>query len=424
MAPAKSSLSIILTLLVLSAGCLSDSLDDSGVTSTEEVSGNLVIWSTYESDSKEEEAFLDSVSAWQKIHPEVEVEVTSKPFYQAVQAYKIAALGGEAPDLMRFSNDQLGSIAPVRDRGNPLLEDLRPWLTPAQRSVWDPIALESMRYDDALMAIPVSQDCVSLFFNRALFDEAGINYPDENWTTADFLSAAQDMTFGEQVGLSIPTKDPFRWFSLNSGYGGSLFTANGEANLDGNGSADALRFWLDLELKHEIVPTGTNVETMKQQFLSGKAAMIIDGPWHWPTYTAARLDVGQALLPIVEETGLRMSPMVGYKGWAVSKQSPNKETAISLALFLSSSEVVKNAALETMTMPVLSNLYDDPDIHSDVALRGFIAQARLGFPAPTSKGMSAIYDILPTAIENSYVGEMSTQAALTAANQELKEEMR
>jgi ABC-type glycerol-3-phosphate transport system substrate-binding protein len=79
MAPAKSSLSIILTLLLLSAGCLSDSLDDSGVTSTEEVSGNLVIWSTYETDSKEEEAFLDSVSAWQKIHPEVEVEVTSKP---------------------------------------------------------------------------------------------------------------------------------------------------------------------------------------------------------------------------------------------------------------------------------------------------------------------------------------------------------
>ena len=74
-------------------------------------------------------------------------------------------------------------------------------------------------------------------------------------------------------------------------------------------------------------------------------------------------------------------------------------------------------------MPVLSNLYDDAEIHSDVALRGFIAQARLGFPAPTSKGMSAIYDILPTAIENSYVGEMSTQEALTAANQELKEEM-
>ena len=69
MAPAKSSLSIILTLLLLSAGCLSDSLDESSVSSTEEISGSLVIWSTYETDSKEEEAFLDSVSDWQKIHP-------------------------------------------------------------------------------------------------------------------------------------------------------------------------------------------------------------------------------------------------------------------------------------------------------------------------------------------------------------------
>ena len=262
--------------------------------------------STYEVDSKEEEGFLDSLEIWKDANPEVEVVVEPKPFLQAVNAYKVAALGGEAPDLMRFSNDQLGSIGPIRDRGSPLLEDLRPWLTPIQREVWNPVALQSMRHGEELLALPVSQDCVTLFYNKALFDEEGLAYPDEYWTTDDLLNAAQQLTFGEQVGLSVPIKDPYRWFALNSGYGGQLFDSEGNPSLDSNGSSEALEFWLDLELEHEIVPTGTNIETMKNHFIEGRAAMIIDGPWQWPTYEKAKMDLGQSLLPIVSETGLRM----------------------------------------------------------------------------------------------------------------------
>ena len=416
--------SLLISLLLFSSGCISD--DDNLGTSDSEtgyLTTEIVIWSTYEVDSKEEEGFLNSLEIWKESNPGIEVIVEPKPFLQAVNAYKVAALGGEAPDLMRFSNDQLGSIGPIRDRGSPLLEDLRPWLTPAQREIWDPVALQSMRHEQQLLALPVSQDCVTLFFNKALFDEQGMSYPSDEWTTEDLLSAAQQLTFGEQVGISIPTKDPYRWFALNSGYGGQLFDSNGQPTLNSNGSAEALKFWLDFELEHEIVPTGTNIETMKTHFIEGRAAMIIDGPWQWPTYEKAKMDLGQSLLPIVSETGLRMSPMVGFKGWSVSKQSPNKEAAVSLALFLSSEQVQKEAAEDTRTMPVSESLYSDNELLDDTVLAGFIEQAKYGFPAPTSRAMTKIYSHLPSAIENAYLETKTPSQALSDANAALIEEL-
>ncbi|MEL0101405.1 MAG: hypothetical protein VW862_06870, partial [Euryarchaeota archaeon] len=84
---------------------------------------------------------------------------------------------GQAPDLMRLSSDQLGAIGEVRVDGFPLLEDLRPHLTPAQRNQFDERSLQAMRYGDDLFGIPASQDCLSLIYNKAIFDSRGIDYP-------------------------------------------------------------------------------------------------------------------------------------------------------------------------------------------------------------------------------------------------------
>ena len=108
---------------------------------------------------------------------------------------------------------------------------------------------------------------------------------------------------------------------------------------------------------------------MKSQFITSQAAMIVDGPWNWATYEAGRLDVGQTLLPIIEETGLRASPLVLYKGWSISKESQQKVAATSLILHLSSPDVQKTFALETMTMPTSVQTAMDPEVQSNQCAR-------------------------------------------------------
>ena len=345
------------------------------------------------------------------------------PFGNADQLFMTAAQGGQAPDLMRLSSDQLGAIGEVRVDGFPLLEDLRPHLTPQDRAQFEERALQAMRYGDSLYGIPASQDCLSLIFNKALFDAQGLAYPDETWTEQDLLQAAELLTYQDVQGLAIPIKTAYWWFPIQEGFGGSLFDENGEPTLDSNGSSEAMRWMLDLELEHGVVATGTQIEGMKNQFISSKAAMIFDGPWNWATYEASRLNIGQTLLPMVETSGERMSPLVTYKGWTVSKQSANKVAATELALWLSSEDVQKEFAVDTYTMPTHVALEFDPEITEDEVLSGFLEQTKEGTPAPTTRAMSLVYDPLSTAFEQAYSEIATTEEALSGANQQLQEQM-
>ena len=402
---------IVLAFLLLLPVSIAGAEDEDEVT--------LTVWHSFAAESQEEAVFFDAIEDFEQSHPHIQVEVTGIPFADIDRQYEIAAQAGQAPDIVRLSSDQLGKIGEIRVNGFPLLEDLRPHLTPNQRSNFDTQALQSMRYGDALYGLPASQDCLSLLYNRALFDAEGMEYPDETWTTLDLISAAENLTQGDVYGLAVPVKAAYWWFPFQNGFGGELFDSAGNPTLDSNGSAEALDWYLSLEQEYEIVRTGTVGETMKSQFIQSQAAMIVDGPWNWATYEAGRLDVGQTLLPFVEETGLRASPLVLYKGWSISKESQQKIAATSLIVHLTSSNVQKSFALETMTMPTSLETMLDADVQSNPVLSGFLAQSELATPAPTTRAMSIVYGPLGTAIEQVHVGDASAENALSGANAEM-----
>ena len=423
-APSKSSskrgaLVLILVIAFISPGCLDFGSEDTTSSSSEDGPITIEAWHTFASESKEEQVFTNAVRDFEAANPNITVEITLVPFANADQLFMTAAQGGEAPDLMRLSSDQLGAIGEVRVDGFPLLEDLRPHLTPQERALFEGRALDAMRYGDELYGIPASQDCLSLIFNKALFDAEGLDYPDETWTEQDLLFAAEQLTQQDVQGLALPIKTAYWWFPIQEGFGGSLFDENGNPTLDSNGSSESMRWMLDLELENEVVATGTQIEGMKNQFITSKAAMIIDGPWNWATYEDSRLNIGQTLLPTVSETGERMSPLVTYKGWTVSKQSAHKVAATELALWLSSSSVQKEFALETYTMPTHSQLETDEEILGDEVIAGFLEQTKVATPAPTTRAMSLVYGPLSTAFEQAYTATASTSDALSDANDEL-----
>lgn len=413
--------SLLVISILLFPGCLASnqSLEVEDNESTIE----LVVWHSFAAESKEQATFESKIDQFMASNPSVEVKISAIPYTEADNQFMVAAQGGEAPDVVRLSNDQLGKIGHVRVGGQPLLEDLRAHLTPIERSKFDPRALNAMRYEGDLLGIPASQDCLSLLFNPVLFDAAGVDYPDENWTLDDMLLAASTLTSGDVSGLALPVKDPYWWFGFQAGFGGSLFDQNGTPSLNSNGSSDSMDWILDLELEHEIVQTGTNKESMKNQFLSSKVAMIIDGPWNWATYEAGRIPLKQSVLPIVTDSGERISPLVTFKGWSVSKQSLNKEWSTKLALYLSSSDVQKEFAIETYTMPTTIDLYDNPDISENIVLSGFLEQLMEGTPAPTTRGMSLVYAPMGTAFENVYTGALNSSEALLLANESLQSEL-
>lgn len=401
--------SFLLVILLILPGCLQESSDEVSTGEDSEVS--IEVWYTFSAETIEEEVFLESVESFME-ETGVQVKATRVSYGDADQLFMTAAQGGEAPDLIRISSDSLGKFGEVRVDGAPLFEDLRPHLTPAQRQTFDPVSLESMRYGESLYAVPASFDCLSLIYNKALFD--GMEEPNEDWTLDDLMDA------GEMVGLEFPVKNAYWWFPFLGGYGGQLFDENGTPTLDEGGAAASLEWMMDLELEYGIVPEGTQKISMENSFEAWDTGMVIDGPWNWARYGKGIDNLGQTLLPKVSENGNHLSPLVTYKGWAVSKQSPQKVAATDLALYLSSDEVQKEFALQTYTIPTSENLKLDAEILADPVITGFIEQAELGTPAPTTRGMSMVYEALAPAFEQVYTETSTASDALEMADEELE----
>ncbi len=379
----------------------------------------LTLWYSYPADSRDEAILLEAVDAFEDAHPEVAVDAVRLPFLQLVPQFITASQGGEAPDVVRLADTHLGRIAPITVDGLPLLEDLRPHLTPSDLRAFDPRAVEAMRVGAPLFAIPSSQGSVSLLYNRALFAAADVNPPNADWTTDDLVDAARALTTGDVSGLSYPLRWTYWWIPFQSGFGGRLFDDEGAPALDSPGSAAALEWVLALEQKERLVTGGGAIETMKTRFTLGRAAMVLDGPWNLEDYRDAGIDVGQAPLPTVPATGARMAPLMSYFGWSVSKQSRHKVAAADLARWLTSEDLQRRIALETSVLPTRRVLKRDPQLRDDPILAGFIDQLDHSVTAPTRRGVQGLYVVVDTGIELTSTGAMTAEDALRTANEEL-----
>lgn len=380
---------------------------------------HLDLWHTYAADGVEEKLFLEAVEGFRAARPGIEVRAARIPYLQNQQQFVNAAQGGEAPDVLRLSDTELGKIGHVSVSGLPLLEDLRVHLTPAERGRFAPRALAAMRYGPPLLALPASQGCVSLLYNKRLFAAAGVPPPQDDWTTDDLLAAAKALTDGDVEGLAIPLNWAYWYIPFQTGFGGRPFDGQGRPSLDSPGSAAGLDWLLDLARKHGVAGAGTDIEAVSTRFARGRAAMTIDGPWNWHRYEEAGVALGQALLPTVADTGQRLGPLLSYFGWAVAKQSENKVAAAELALWLASSTVQKSYALATYALPVRPALAADPSLAGHPVLAGFLKQAQHGVTVPTSHYTALAFQQLDTAIEMTRAGKMPAAEALAAANAEV-----
>ncbi len=380
----------------------------------------LAVWHTFGAGSADERILLGAIAAFEAEHPAIAAEPVRIPYLQNLQQFINSSQGGEAPDLVRLSDTELGRIGHISVEGLPLLEDLRPHLTPVQRARFEPRALDAMRYGASLYAIPVSQGTLALVYNKALFDAAGMDYPRDDWTTDDLLVAAKALTGDDVLGLALPIRWSYWFVPFLTGFGATLFDSEANPALDSPGSAQALEWYLDLERAHGVAASSTGIETMSTLFQLSRAAMVLDGSWNWNAYLAAGIDPGLAVMPVVAETGLRMRPMYSVFGWGVSRQSAAKVEAVKLAQWLSSYDVQKEFALETYMIPTLRALATDPEIAADTTLNSYLRQAEFGAEVPTTRAAYMVFEQLDTALELTSSGRMDAHSALAAADEEME----
>lgn len=373
----------------------------------------LTLWHTLGVGGTEGQKLTEAVEDFERAHPDTTVEITRIPYAQNLAQFINAAQAGTSPDVVRVSDSELGKMGDVRVNGAPILEDLGAHYTPVQKQAYALSALAPMRVKNRLLALPASGGTLALVYNKRLFDEAGLAYPSENWTTDDFLSAAKTLSSGEVKGITVPLKWSYWLLPFLSGYGGPLF--EGDIPQFASAShAEGLDFYLDLDRVYGVAAPSSSPEVMTTTFQRERAAMVIDGVWNYQTYADAGIDIGVALLPRVSKTGQRMRPLGSYFGWAMSKTASNKIRAAELIEWLSSAPVQKRLALEANVTPSAAALANDVDVQSS-PVYGFMRQSQYTETIPTNRGSSQIYLQLDTALELVSSGELTAAEAMRQA---------
>lgn len=174
--------------------------------------------------------------------------------------------------------------------------------------------LEAATYEGEVYGLAPTVNTLGLFYNTEMLAEAGIEPPT---TWEELKSAAAKLSSGDRYGLAfsgIATYEgawqflPFMWTN-----GGD------ESNLDTPEVAQGLQLLKDLVDSGGVSQGALNWSQadVKDQFVSGKAAMMINGPWQIPALAEAPDIQWDSVQVPVRETGQVPIAPLGGEVWTV-----------------------------------------------------------------------------------------------------------
>lgn len=410
----KKLVSVMLTLAMtvgILAGCGSSQADSSAINtesaaaaedaaaeSAPAASGSgkeVVIWDYFETDAQKAmmQTLIDGFNASQSEYTASHVYV---PFSDYEKQLTLGIASGELPDIVIMdgcgmaSFIQLGLMADISDA------DI----------AWDEYIagpMESTMLDGKHYGIPFATNCTALFYNKDLFDAAGIDYPTSETTWTEFRDMAKALTkdgvygFGNAaVGTDEGTFQCLQW----------LYTAGGSYK-DIKGGTDAFTLMQDMIKEGSWTKECVNwtQSDVNNNFMAGNIAMQQNGPWQIPGIeaNAPDLNYGVTCLPRYDENAPQATSILGGENMGVV----NKEDTSGAQAFLKyydKTEVMVEAMKQYGSFPPKTEAAKDAYWTDDAIQASFITQLDTSIP----RGPSPSWPSYSSAIQTGFQEVMTS----------------
>ncbi|HVH98450.1 MAG TPA: extracellular solute-binding protein [Enhygromyxa sp.] len=327
-----------------------------------------------------------------------EVELLAVPYDAFASKLESSIPLGEGPDLYIDAHERLGDYA---QRG--IVAAVPPALAAAlTRERYLDKTIAAVTVDGQPLALPISQKCLALYVNTDLLPEPP--------ATLEQLAALADVLPDGSFALAYEARGAYAHAALLAAFGGALLDVEtDDFAFEGPAAERSLELAVEL-IERGVVPEDADGALVTNLFRSGQAATAISGPW-------LAADLGDAipyrvvLLPIVEETGQRMRPLLTVEAVMLSPQGAQNPDALRLLEHLASSEA---AAIRASTARSLTARSDVP-LPDDPLLRAFAEQAALADPTPSTAAMRAVWEPANKAIRKVMRGDVEADEALAEA---------
>lgn len=329
---------------------------------------------------------------------EVEIQVTTwKDYWTMLEA---AATGNEMPDVFWMHAQQIDQYAEYDD----LLLDLTDYVEES-----DKIDLENypeeisdiyVADDGRVLGVPKDVGTSALWYNKTMFDEAGIPYPDETWTWEKFREVAKQLTKPEenQYGFAMkPASDQESWCSTIYAYGGEWLNEDKtKSGFDEPKTLEAMSL-IEGIIKDGSMPDYSVIAENDTAALleSGTVAMTFQGSYMLPRlaqneYVLENCDC--APLPVGPEG--RCSTNMGL-AWSAAAGGDNTEEAWKLIEYMSSEEAQIQQAELGVTMSAYNGTNEKWVAHQpEFNLQVYVDALEDDVIYPYSKNTQAWYQMI------------------------------
>lgn len=340
--------------------------------------------------SKSEIEILEPVlKEFEEENPDIKIDFMHIP-QNYFQKLHLLFASNTAPDVIFINNLYLPVYA---DAGK--LEDLTDYGL-VDRNFY-PKAVEALSREGKIYAVPRDISNLVIFYNKGLFDEKHLSYPDKNTTFEEFLTLARKTTDPDKgiFGISFE-EDPLFYLPYLMSEGGGLLSDDGRTEiLDTEESQRGINFYADLRNKYHAAPKQSESAsaTMAQMFLQGKLAMLLSGRWLVPKFRESA-EFDWDIAPFPKGTEGSIVPL-DASGWAISKDSKHKTEAARLIKYLSSKESLEKFALSGLVVPAREDAAKSRnflDGKRPYNAQIFLEVARTSKPTPVSRNYNEILD--------------------------------
>ncbi|MFI8187207.1 extracellular solute-binding protein [Streptomyces sp. NPDC085946] len=334
-------LAALTAALLVSAACAPQT---SGTTSSDrdDRTGTLRVWLFQEVGNAPKEKVVDTVvAAFEKAHPDTEVDVEYIPVETRAQRVKAAFNDpGSAPDVMEFGNTD--TAGHVRDGG--LLDVTEEFTAWDEAEDTDPTARQSVAVDGKVYGAPLYVGVRALYYRTDVFDALGLDVPrtmDELAATARAVRAARPGLYGLVVGGAYTYGAlPFVWAhggDLATGRDGSYVSA-----IDSPAARKGIEAYTSL-FGDDNCPAakcaGMGGNDTVTAFAAGKAAMAIGGDFSHAAVEAGAVKGKYAVVPLPGVRAGSIAPaFAGGNNVGVLRSTSHRTLAVDLMKRLASKE--------------------------------------------------------------------------------------
>lgn len=361
--------------------------------------------------------YLNTIKGDFESENDVTIKLIEKDMFDQLDALSLDGPAGKAPDVMMSAYDRLGPLGQQGHLAPVKLSDDSSYNENDERQV---------TVDGEYYGAPAVIETLVMFYNKDLISDAPKTFEDLEALAKDDKYKFESEE-GKNVGFLAKWTDFYFSYGLLSGYGGYVFGDDGtnpkEIGLNNEGSIEGIQYatdWFQNVWPKGMLDITSSGDFITTQFVDGKTAAIIDGPWTANSYAEAGVNYGVSKIPTLIN-GNEYEAFGGGKAWVLSNYSKNKEVGQKFLDYVTNEKNQTILYEKTKEVPANNKSRDAASSSGDELTTAVVEQYASAKPMPNIPEMAEVWTGGENLMFDAGSGKQTPKEAADAAVKVIKE---